>query len=200
MERNGAAIKNKNINFNKIKINKYINSKTFIFMIMGFLVSRFTLVDNIAPLGVAFLLCFIKLDKYKYPIFVSTLLGTLLSFNEIAYVLKYGLGLIILLMVSKKLKEVNSILKLSIIGTLIIMPISLGQALYNNINIYSILIILMEGAVIFIGTYIFSFGIKFLMTNKNQMYINPEEIISLSAIVAFCIIGVGNIGILGVSI
>ena len=65
MERDGAAIKSRGFNINKIRIDKYMNYKTAIFMAIGFLLSRFTIVYEISPFGIAFFLFFIKLDYYK---------------------------------------------------------------------------------------------------------------------------------------
>ena len=166
MEKNGATVKNRSVNFNKLKINKYMSAKVFIFMIIGFLLSRFTLVDNVAPFGIAFFLCFVKLDKYKLPVFITTLLGILLSFNTFVNMTKYSIALVVVLLLSKKLKNVDSVAKISIIGTLIILPLSLGQAIYSNKNIYDYIIVFMEGALTFISAYIFSYGIKFLINNN----------------------------------
>ena len=116
MEKNGATVKNRSVNFNKLKINKYMSAKVFIFMIIGFLLSRFTLVDNVAPFGIAFFLCFVKLDKYKLPVFITTLLGILLSFNTFVNMTKYSIALVVVLLLSKKLKNVDSVAKISIIG------------------------------------------------------------------------------------
>ena len=58
------------------------DSKTFIFMIIGFLLSRSILIDGIAPLGLAFFLYICKVDKYRIPVYIATLAGTLLSSNE----------------------------------------------------------------------------------------------------------------------
>ena len=200
MERDGAAVKSRSININKIKINKYINSKVAIFMAMGFLLSRFTLVDEVAPFGIAFFLFFIKLDQYKYPVFLSTLLGVLLSFNNMSSIIKYSVCLIIILTISNNLKKTNSMAKISLIGALILLSISLGQAAYGNKNVYDFIIVFMEFIVTIISAYIFSFGSKFLINNKNKMYISPEEVVSLSLLVAFSIIGIGNIGVFGVSL
>ena len=61
------------------------------------------------------------------------------------------------------------------------LPMSLGQtAYYGNKNIYDYIIVFMEFAVMFISAYIFSFGTKFLLNNRNKMYISPEEVVSLS--------------------
>ena len=200
MEKNGATVKNRSVNFNKLKINKYMSAKVFIFMIIGFLLSRFTLVDNVAPFGIAFFLCFVKLDKYKLPVFITTLLGILLSFNTFVNMTKYSIALVVVLLLSKKLKNVDSVAKISIIGTLIILPLSLGQAIYINKNIYDYIIVFMEGTLTFISAYIFSYGIKFLINNKSKMYISPEEVVSLSLLLSFSIIGIGDISFLGVSI
>ena len=51
MDRDGVAVKNRSINISKFKINKYIDTKTMIFMLIGFFLSRLTLVDGVAPFG-----------------------------------------------------------------------------------------------------------------------------------------------------
>ena len=201
MERDGTAIKNKNVNYNnKIKINKYINHKVVIFTVIGFLLSRFTLVDNVAPFGIAFFLFLAKINPYKIPVFLGTLLGTILSFNDITSIVKYSICLIIILLVSKKISKVESVAKISIFGSLIILSLSLVQALYLSQNIYDYIIIFLEAIITFISTYIFSYGIKFLINNKSKMYISPEETVSLSILLAFSIIGIGNLSLFGVSI
>ena len=201
MDRYGAAVKSTSFNLNKIKINKYINIKTSIFMILGFFLSRFTIVDGISPFGIAFFLFFIKLDEYKYQVFLSVLLGTLLSFNNILFIAKYSICLVIILALSNKIKKLDSVSKISFIGAIILLPMCLVQmAYYGNKNIYNFIMVLMEFAITFISAYIFSFGTKFLLNNKNKMYISPEEIVSLSIIIAFSIIGIGNIGFLGISV
>lgn len=200
MDRNGAAVKNRGINLNKLKINKYVNTKTAIFMMLGFFISRFTIVDGVAPFGIAFFLFFVKLDQYKYQVFLSTLAGILLSFNDISSIAKYSICLFIILAFSNKIKKLDSVPKISLLGAVILLPMSLGQtAYYSNNNIYDFIIIFMEFIVTFISAYIFSFGTKFLLNNKNKMYISPEEVVSLSLLIAFSIIGIGNIGLLGVS-
>lgn len=200
MDRDGAAIKSRGFNLNKIKINKYINTKTVIFMLLGFFLSRFTIIDGIAPFGITFFLFFVKLDQYRYQIFLSTLLGIIFSFNDISSIVKYSICLLIILILSNKLKKLDSIAKISLIGAVILLPISLLQTAYNgNKNIYDFIIVIMEFLVTFISTYIFSFGTKFLLNNKNKMYISHEELVSLSLIIAFSIIGIGDISLLGIS-
>ena len=47
------TIKNKRSNTSHLKLSKMFDSKTLIFMIIGFLLSRSILIDGIAPLGLA---------------------------------------------------------------------------------------------------------------------------------------------------
>lgn len=200
MERDGAAVKNRGINLHKLKINKYINTKIAIFMLLGFFLSRFTIVDGVAPFGIAFFLFFVKVDQYKYQVFISTLVGILLSSNDMSYIVKYSICLAIILIFSNKIKKLNSVAKISLAGAVLLIPISLGQVMYySNANIYDFITVFMEFVVTFISAYIFSFGTKFLINNRNKMYISPEEVVSLSLLIAFSIVGIGNIGLFGVS-
>ena len=91
-----VVVSNRKIDLkNTIKIN-LSDSNTIILCLIGFLLSRAMVVDNIAPLGVAFFLCVSKLDKYRLPVFVSTLAGTLLSFNQASNIIKYSMCIIIM--------------------------------------------------------------------------------------------------------
>ena len=50
------------------------------------------------------------------------------------------------------------------LGAIILLPMSLGEvAYYSNNNVYDYIIVFMEFVVTFISSYIFSFGIKFLI-------------------------------------
>ena len=119
------TIKNKRFKTNHLKLSKMFDSKTFIFMIIGFLLSRSILIDGIAPLGLAFFLYICKVDKYRVPVYIAVLAGTLLSFNEITIIAKYVVCLTLILILSRKIKEITAIMKLSLVGVFIILPSSI---------------------------------------------------------------------------
>lgn len=193
MQRSEAVLKSKPIGL-KIELT------TIIFMVMGFLLSRSILIDSMAPLGVAFFVYLSRLDRYKIPVFIGTLTGILLSLNDVTYIAKYSVCLIILLLISKKIKEVNSIPKLALIGTAILLPISIGQALLSSNYMYDLFIAGMEGVITFISIYIFSFGTSFLTDIKSRISVRAEEAISISLLVTFSIMGIGSLSLFGVSI
>ena len=195
-----ATIKNKGFNYSNLKLSKIFDSKAVIFMIIGFLLSRSILIDGIAPLGLAFFLYICRFDKYKIQVFIAVLLGTLLSFNEVSIIAKYVVCASIIMIFSKKIREVTELLKLSLIGFLIVLPVSMICTLTTDISLYSFIVVGVESIIVFTSVFIFAYGIKFLVSNQNKMSIKKEEIISISLLTTFSIMGVGQMAILGVSL
>ncbi|HSQ88624.1 stage II sporulation protein E [Romboutsia sp.] len=200
MDKNVVSVKGKNININYINISKYIDFNTLMFSIIGFLLSRSILIGSIAPLGIAFFLYISKIERYRIPVFMSTLIGVFLSTNSMPYMLKYSLCLVVFMLINKKVKKIDSIWKISLIGALVVLPISIGQALLSSRYIYDILIASMEGIIMFIAVYVFSYGIGLLVNSNNKIAVNIEEAISISLLVTFSIMGIGDLSIMGISI
>ncbi|MEG1310759.1 MAG: stage II sporulation protein E [Romboutsia sp.] len=200
MEKSIVNKNNKSLYLNNIRISRYIDANTILFSIMGFLLSRAVLIGSIAPLGVAFFIYISRIERYKVPVFLSTLAGIFLSANNMSYMFKYAVCICIFMIISDKLKGITSILKLAFICSAIMIPISVGQALLSNTYMYDIFLTIMEANISFISIYIFSFGIGLLTNVNNRISVRVEEAISVSMIVAFSIIGIGNIAIFGVSL
>ncbi|HSQ89363.1 MAG TPA: stage II sporulation protein E, partial [Romboutsia sp.] len=200
MEKSAVSIKGKSINLNYVNISKYIDFNTVMFAIIGFLLSRSILIGSIAPLGIAFFLYISKMERYRIPVFISTLLGIFLSTNSMPYMIKYSLCLIIFMFINKKIKRIDSVWKVSLIGALVVLPISIGQALLSSRYIYDIFIASMEGIIMFIAVYIFSYGIGLLTNSNNKIAVNIEETISISLLVTFSIMGIGDLSVIGISI
>ena len=194
------TIKNKRLSTNNLKLSKMFDSKTFIFMIIGFLLSRSILIDGIAPLGLAFFLYICKVDKYRIPVYIATLAGTLLSFNEMPIIIKYAVCLTLILIFSKKIKEITAIIKLSLVGVFVILPASIICTCITKPGLYSFIIVGIETMIVFTSSFIFAYGVKFLISNQNKMAIKTEEVISISLLATFSIMGVGQTAILGISI
>ena len=194
------TIKNKRSNTSHLKLSKMFDSKTLIFMIIGFLLSRSILIDGIAPLGLAFFLYICKVDKYRIPVYLATLAGTLLSFNDIPIVIKYVACLTLILIFSRKIKEITSIIKLSLVGVFVTLPASVVCTCVTNPGLFNFIIVGIEAVIVFTSSFIFAYGVKFLISNQNKMAIKTEEIISISLLATFSIMGVGQTAILGVSL
>lgn len=200
MDKAAIDIRSRVLNKENREMVRHFDSKTIIFSLVGFLLSRSLLIGSIAPLGIAFFLYISKVKRYRIPVFITTLGGILLSGNTMPYMFKYILCLFIFMAISQKLSELASVIKVAIIGTFIILPISIGQAFLADKYIYDLLLSGMEIIIFFISVYMFSYGVELLMNVNNRLYVKIEESISLSLIVTFSIMGIGNIYIFDVSV
>ena len=104
MDKSSMSISRNNINSEKINIHllNYIDSNVIIFSLIGFLLSRTILIGSIAPLGIAFFLGISKVERYRIPIFISTIIGVISSGNSIPYILKYIICLFIFMIIKSK--------------------------------------------------------------------------------------------------
>ena len=200
MDKTINSLKSKDIRLNDMRISKFVDANTIVFIIMGFLLSKSILIDYISPLGLAFFICISKLDRYKYPVFISTLLGVLLSGNDTGSIFKYSIALFTVLILSNKLKRTQSIFKVSMFGVFILSSVSIGQALVGSKYIYDLLLIGMEAIILFIAIYIFSYGVTLIINSNNRVSVRIEEAISISLLITFSIMGIGSINLFGVSI
>lgn len=200
MEKSIIQPKQKNIKLDYTQISKIGDFNTTIFVIIGFLLSRSILLDAIAPLGIAIYIYISRVERYRMPVFIAVLLGTILSGNSISYIFKYILCLIVILSINKTIRKLNVTWKISLLGALIILPISIVQAFLSDSYLYDILIGVMESTIIFISSYIFSYGIDLLVNRNKKITANAEEITSLSIMAILSIMGIGQISILGISL
>ncbi len=200
MEKSMTSLKPEQILSKSINISRYIELKIIIFAVIGFLLSRSTLIGTVAPLGVAYFIATIRGKRYKIPVFLGCLIGIATSANILPNTIRYIICLFIALALSNKLKEITSEYKLSLLACFIMLPISIGQVIVSKMYMYDVLIYSLEIIILFIAVYIFSFGVNLLTNVNNRAFVRVEESIAISFIVIFSIMGIGEIEILGVSI
>ena len=194
------SVDKRNLVFKSMGQVNFLDKNILVLCLFGFLLSRAMVLDNIAPLGVAFFLCVSIIDKYKVPVFVATLTGTILSFNQTSNIIKYLICIVTIQIISSHIKSIKSINKISIIGSLIMFPISIGQAFLFGGYVYNLSISLVECILMFVGTYIFSYGVDVIDKRASRRVISSEEIVALTIIIIFSIMGVGEISLFGISI
>lgn len=201
MQRSVAVLEKDYSKSNSLKyLGKFITFTTVLFMAMGFLLSRSILVESIAPLGVAFFICTLKWDKYKIPVFVSTIVGTLLSVNSGIYMAKYCLCIVSIMFLSKMIKNIESTPLFSLVGSLVILVLSTGQVAITGFSVMAMMKVLVEGVIMFVSVYIFSYGVDLIKNVKNRISVRPEEAISICLLIAFTIMGLGEATVFGISI
>ena len=201
MQRSAAVLEKNYLKTSNYKIlGKYISLTTISFMIMGLLLSRSILVESIAPLGIAFFICMVKWDRYKVPVFASTILGTILSANSTLYIAKYCVCLTLIMLLSSRLKKIEGTPLLALVGAGVVLPISVGQGLFSGNTTFQIIMAFTESIVLFISIYTFSYGVDLITNIKNRLSVRPEEAISISLLATFTIMGLGEVAIFGISV
>lgn len=193
------SISNNKISKN-IDISSFISFEVILLSIIGFLLSRTTIIGSVAPLSIAFFMGTLKSDRYKIPVFLTSLIGILFSFNDVENIMKYILTLSIIMLISTNIKINESKLKLSIIATFVMLPITILQVILSKMYIYDVFIYLLELLLLFIFTYIFTFGIDMITNINNKMLIRVEEAIAISFLVIFSIMGIGELSLFNLSI
>ncbi|WP_304340913.1 stage II sporulation protein E [Metaclostridioides mangenotii] len=201
MQRSAAVLEKNYLKTSNYKIlGKYISLTTISFMIMGLLLSRSILVESIAPLGIAFFICMVKWDRYKVPVFASTILGTILSANSTLFIAKYCVCLTLIMLLSSRLKKIEGTPLLALVGAGVVLPISVGQGLFSGNTTFQIIMAFTESIVLFISIYTFSYGVDLITNIKNRLSVRPEEAISISLLATFTIMGLGEVAIFGISV
>ncbi|SHH51699.1 stage II sporulation protein E [Tepidibacter thalassicus] len=183
-------------------VSKGINiDNTLLFLcVLGFLLGRAIIIDNLGPFGISYFIYMCKHKKYKIPVFFSIALGIILS-HEGSDALRYIITLVIVHLISPIIsKEEDSIIKIATIGFIISTFTGIMGAFVKGIYTYDILISLFEGIAVFVLVYIYSFGIPLILKRSMRRAISNEEIIALSIIIGLCIMGVSNVNLFEISL
>ncbi|WP_278246350.1 hypothetical protein [Metaclostridioides mangenotii] len=139
MQRSAAVLEKNYLKTSNYKIlGKYISLTTISFMIMGLLLSRSILVESIAPLGIAFFICMVKWDRYKVPVFASTILGTILSANSTLFIAKYCVCLTLIMLLSSRLKKIEGTPLLALVGAGWFYPSRLDKGYFLAIQLFKL--------------------------------------------------------------
>lgn len=175
-----------------------INWNLVLFIILSFLISRASIIDELTPFGVAFLSAYILSGRPSIYVFISIILG-IFSFqglNGLDYIIAAG----VIMVLYNKIKSIGrlSIIKSSIVTAIIFTLTKLIYSLiFKEILVYNLLIMAFEGLIVFTMVYIFSYSLS--IGSYERSHAN-EKIICSFITVALVLSGLNNLSIYGVSI
>ena len=193
------------VNYSKVK-NRYlddvvtIDAKTIFIAIVGFLLSRSMIIGLFVPFGMALFVVSIKLNKYKITIFTTVLLGTLTADVNFESKIKYIGIMLIFTMMSRYIRKCKSNISLASFTMSIMIALSTIQIVLTKAYTYDAIGYLIESMILFVGVYILSYALDLIININNKTIIKPEEIIALSFMSIFTIMGIGDFSIFSVSI
>lgn len=166
--------------------------KGMIYFGIGLLISRVTIVNSLAPFGIALLIAFIIYNYDELFLFLCSgcLIGYLTIYNSIDYFGEYIVGIAVITLIGFLYRDKSKVKSLSIILSTLIIEFSLYKFMVMKLSIaLSILLSLCEISCIFVLYYIIGQSIIcFKKINTKHLFTN-EEIISMCIFISILIAG-----------
>ena len=171
-----------------------------IVVILGFLLGRAVVIDNLGPFGIAYFAYMCRHKSYKVPVFFSIAIGIMLSHNGHSS-LKYILTLMVLYLISSKIiKENISTIKIACIGAFVSALVSIVYSFATGVYMYDVLVSVFEASSIFALIYIYSFGLPIILKSSTRRNITSEEVVALTIILGFCISGINDVSVFDITL
>lgn len=189
-----------------IKMESAINTKQefeiglndFVLIVIGFFISRVSILDEMTPFGIAFLGTYLLMKRGNLALLISVILGifTIHGFQGTSY---YIIAFASYLLFTSVLTDRNyTLLKSSIVMSLIFLTIkTVIGVLFNGILLYNLFVIGFESVLVFTLTYIFSFSLPIEKISRDKM--NREKLVCTFITLALVLSGLNNINLFGIS-
>lgn len=185
---------------NEISEGMNVDNTAVFLCVIGFLLGRAVIIDNLGPFGIAYFIYMCTHKKYKMPVFFSISAGIILSHSG-PHALRYIITLFFINFISSFISKYDdNIFRVSIIGFFITSISGMTYSLVTELYMYDILVSIIEGLAVSSLIYIYSYGIPLILKRSIRRTISSEETIALSIIIALSITGISNISLFDVSL
>jgi len=185
----------------KKKVNIYFTKKVLILFAISILLGRASILDGLAPFGVAFFIALLAKDK-RYGFLGFGVVVGILSTGAQVSLLKYCTILAFSWMVFYFLREkIQS--KVFLIGFTAAITVFFAGMIYlaaTNIYVYDIFMLGFESVVVFVFVYIISYSLPIIMQKSNRKILSNEELICIAIAGAVAVSGLADVGIAGYSV
>ncbi|WP_044895782.1 stage II sporulation protein E [Bacillus alveayuensis] len=166
--------------------------KGFILLIIGFLLGRALILSKITPFALPFFAAVYMMQRDKAGLaFIALAAGALtLSFETTLFIFASMFGFLLFNHITKKF--VNDSIKAMpfvVFFTSFSVKLTMIYFLNNNWNAYEIVMTFVESGLSFILTLIFLQSIPLLTVHKRKQLLKPEEIISITILLASMLTG-----------
>jgi len=168
-------------------------------MVISILLGRASILDGLAPFGIAFFITLISRDKKYYFLGLGVMAGIISGGT--AGALKYAVVLfaasIIFSIAREKLQ-----LKLLVLALMAAVTMFCSGLLYlqfTNYYTYDVFMLGFESVVVFVFVYIVSYAIPIILLKSNRKVLSNEELICIAISGAVAISGLSDVGMIGYS-
>lgn len=176
---------------------KEITINSIAVFLISLCISRASVMNNLTPFGIAFLVSYSFKYKSKVSILIAVSIGTITIHGLNSY--QYIIPMIILYFLINILDFKNKKILFSLLTASILFIFRSMIMIGTDFYIYDLMIIIFESIIVFSISFIFTYSISFLDNIKNRLFTN-EEMISSVIMLSIAVTGVSDISIFSLSI
>ncbi len=168
---------------------------------LAFLLSRVSLLGELAPFGLAFFAAVAQATRKQAP---GAAVWVLLGVLSVGRYFEAGLYLLTILLCFRLMDKLKSperrlhILPLFLFAAVIVGGVPL--ALWQGATLYQLLLVLFDALLCMVLTYIFMSGVKLLVRGQSQRPATNEMLMCLAVVLAAAVAGVGSAAVAGLSL
>jgi len=161
--------------------------------IIGFLISRVTMLYMMSSSSIAYLALFAFTGSNYYAVLISVVLG-MVTISSTTEILKYLLAVAIMTTLNFFIgKKENRLSIQAVCGSASILLAGIIKTLVNGISFYFILMAVLESILVFTLVFVFDKAVARIMDDFPKKYFSNEELISLAILIGGAIVGIGDI-------
>ncbi|AOT71071.1 stage II sporulation protein E [Geosporobacter ferrireducens] len=175
-----------------------LNKNTIVIILLAILLGRASILDGLAPFGIAFYAAMISREKgHGYLTFF--IMAGVLSAQHAAEWLKYGSILILSWVVFTYFREKKplSILGTASIAGLLMFSTGVVHIFLSGFYAYDLFMTSFESVVVFVFVYILSYALPIVVQRTKRKKLSNEELICIAISTAIAITGLADVAIAG---
>lgn len=171
-----------------------IDLKLLLACIIGFLLSRVTLLNMMSSASIAYLSLFAFTGVGYYGVLISVILG-MVTISSQTEIFKYLLAITIITMFNFFGNKKDKLSMQAVCGSVSILLAGLAKSIIYGVTFYFILMAILESILVFTLVFVFNKAVNKIMNNTTKKYFSNEELISIAILLGGALVGIGNIHI-----
>ncbi|MBB6218472.1 stage II sporulation protein E [Anaerosolibacter carboniphilus] len=179
------------------RIGLFYGTKQILFLsIIGFLLGRASILDGLAPFGIAYFTVLLAKERKNALVGVGIILGTMTVVDAGSWG-KYGFALLLSWVVFYFIKDKiqRNVFKTALVSGTIMFLAGILYGIFSDLYIYDLFMIGFESVVTFVFVYILSYAVPIALQKTNRKILSNEELICIAITAAVLISGFADISI-----
>lgn len=180
---------------NVLRFISNIDAKIALAILIGFLISRVTMLYMMSSAGIAYLSLFAFSGTGYYGVLISVVLG-IVSIGNKTDIFKYLIAVAIITTFNFFVGKKEDRLPLqAIMGSIAILLAGIIKAAINGVSFYFTLMAILESILVFTLIFVFNKAISKITDETTKKFFSNEELISIAILIGGAIVGIGDMNL-----